>query len=303
MSFQSFKRVYFLVPPMKSCNLCGSSNIQNYAQFNKYSLQKCSSCDLLFTDQDSIDMKSLYTKDYFDGIHGNFFADCKKDYETRINTSKKLQNFQHVLKKIKETKSSGKFMDIGCATGVFLDMAQKEGYDVTGVDVSEFACKYATENFGIKTLNGKLEDLQLEEKSFDIITMWDVIEHVPNPHAFLKEVHRILKDDGIIFILTVNDSSLMGWGAEAAYLGTFKLVPTFTRMIHPIHHNYHFKEKNLQQYLEKNGFSIDWKEKSEMPVENIEGNGLVKAMAHTLYFFSNATNLQHEMRIIAKKNE
>ncbi|MSR86234.1 class I SAM-dependent methyltransferase [Candidatus Woesearchaeota archaeon] len=286
---------------MKACNLCGSFEIQNYADFGTYRLQKCSSCDLLFTDQDSIDMTKMYSKDYFDGVHGNFFVDCKKDYATRIDKSKKLQNFQYVLKKIKETKGQGTFMDIGCATGVFLDMAQKEGYDVTGVDVSDFACTYARENFGVKTLNGKLEDLKIEEKSFDIITMWDVIEHVPDPHAFLAEVHRVLKDDGIIFVLTVNDSSLMGWGAEAAYLGTLKTIPTFTRMIHPIHHNYHFKEKHLQRYLEKNGFSLSWKEKSEMPVQNIEGNTLVKVMAQTLYFFSNLTHLQHELRIIATK--
>lgn len=286
---------------MKSCNLCGNSTVKDYANFGTYRLQKCSSCGLLFTDQDSIDMSKMYTKEYFDGVHGNFFSDCKKGYEERIPKSKKLQNFLHVLKKIKQTKAQGKFMDIGCATGVFLDMAQKEGYNVTGVDVSEFACTYAKENFGIKTLNGKLEDLHIPEKSFDIITMWDVIEHVPDPHKFLKEVHRVLKDDGIIFILTINDSSLMGWLAEAAYLASFKTVPTFTRMIHPIHHNYHFKEKHLAKYLDKNSFNLSWKEKSEMPIENIEGNTLVKGMAHTLYFFSNTTNLQHEMRIIAKK--
>lgn len=283
------------------CNLCGNANVKNYASFENYTLMKCPSCGLLFTDQDSIQLDNMYAEDYFDGVHGNFFADCKKDYLTKIEKSQKLQNFLHVLKKIKETKAQGKFMDIGCATGVFLDMAQKEGYDVVGVDVSEFACQYAHEHFGISTLHGKLEDLHLENKSFDIITMWDVIEHVPDPHAFLKEVHRVLKDDGIIFILTVNDSSLMGWLAEAAYLGSFKTVPTFTRMIHPIHHNYHLKEKHLKQYLENNGFSMAWKEKSEMPVENIEGGSLVKGMAHTLYFFSDLTHTQHEIRVIARK--
>src|SRR3989344_8818018 len=169
ISSKSYKKRKFFLCWM-NCNLCGSSLVQDYADFKKYRLQKCSSCGLLFTDQHSIDMSSLYSKDYFDGVHGNFFADCKKDYVTRIGKSKKLQNFQHVLKKIKETKATGKFMDIGCATGVFLDMAQKEGYEGIGVDVSDFACKYATENFGIKTLNGELEDLKLQDKSFDIIT-------------------------------------------------------------------------------------------------------------------------------------
>jgi len=287
---------------MFSCNLCGSSDVKHYASFEDYTLMKCADCGLLFADQNSIKQKEgMYSKDYFAGVHANFFADCKEDYESHLGTSEKLQNFQHVLAQIRTMKPQGKFIDIGCATGVFLDMAQKEGYSVVGVDVSEFACQYAHELFGITTLNGKLEDLHLEDKSFDIITMWDVIEHVPDPHEFLREVHRILKDDGIIFILTINDSSLMGWIAEAAYLGSFKQVSQFTRMIHPIHHNYHFKEKHLQAYLDKNGFTISWKEKSEMPIANIEGGTVVKAMARTLYFFSDLSNLQHEIRVIARK--
>lgn len=283
------------------CNLCQSSEIDKYVVFEDYRLMKCSSCGLLFTDQAFIQVKDMYSKDYFDGVHGNFFADCKKGYESRIEKSQKLQNFQRVLQKIKEVKPQGKFMDIGCATGVFLDMAQKEGYSVVGVDVSAFACQYASENFGIKTLQGKLEDLHIEDKSFDIITMWDVVEHVPDPHTFLREVHRILKDDGIIFVLTINDSSLMGWMAEAIYLGSFKTIPIFTRMIHPIHHNFHFKEKHLLRYLDMNGFSLAWKEKSEMPAETIEGGTLVKNAARTLYFVSELTNTQHEIRIIARK--
>ena len=93
----------------------------------------------------------------------------------------------------------------------------------------------------------------------------------------------------------------MGWLAEGMYLGSFKTVSVFTHMIHPIHHNFHFKEKHLQRYLNTNGFSLDWKEKSEMPVENIEGGSFVKSMAHILYFFSDLTGLQHEIQVIARK--
>ncbi len=283
------------------CNLCESIDVKDYVNFGNYKLLKCHKCGLLFTDQENIDIGSFYSKDYYEEVHSNFFADCKKGYENRIPKSKKLQNFQYVLKKIKEIKPQGRIMDIGCATGVFLDMAQKEGYDTLGVDVSSFACKYAIEIFGIKTMNGKLEDLNLENKQFDVITLWDVIEHVPDPHVFLKEVRRVLKDDGILFLLTINDASLMGWLAEGIYLGSLKTISTFTRLIHPIHHNYHFKERHLQSYLDLNGFSVSWKEKSEMPVETIEGGGLVKAMARSLYFVSELTHTQHEIRVIARK--
>lgn len=283
------------------CNLCDSSRVSRYAIFDTHTLMKCRNCGLLFTDQSSIKHDALYSKDYFSGVHSNFFADCTTEYETKIATSQKLQNFQTVLKKIKTVKPTGKFLDIGCATGVFLDMAKKEGYDVVGVDVSEYACAYAKEHFGLKVHCGKLEDVKLKEKSFDVITMWDVLEHVPDPKIFLAEVRRLLKDEGIIFVLTVNDSGLMGWVAEGIYLSSFKTIPFFTHLIHPVHHNYHFTEKHLRRYLESAGFSLVWKQRSEMPLANIEGGAGMKVAARVLYFFSELLEAQHELRVLAKK--
>ncbi len=282
------------------CNLCGSRRIGIYVKFGNYRLLKCKRCGLLTTDQTTI-KDDLYSSDYFGEVHTNFFADCKVGYEKQIRKSEKLRNFLRVLRKLKRVKPEGKMLDVGCATGVFLDMAQKEGYDVTGVDVSEYACKYAKENFGIKTKQGFLEEVKLKEKSFDIITLWDVLEHVQDPNKFLNEAKRLLKDDGLIFILTVNDSSLMGWIAEGVYLGSLKTLPIFTRMIHPIHHNYHFKEKHLRAYLRKTGLKVMWKEKSEMPVENAEGGFVVKSMLRIFYPFSKLLNLEHEIRLIVKK--
>jgi 2-polyprenyl-3-methyl-5-hydroxy-6-metoxy-1,4-benzoquinol methylase len=283
------------------CNLCEGRAVEIYATFKDYQLLKCKDCGLLVTDQHSVRQKDLYASDYFQGVHGNFFADCKVGYETRLDKSEKLQNFAHVLRKLKEMKPEGKLLDIGCATGVFLDMAQKQGFSVQGVDVSQYACTYARENFGVPTSCGYLEEIGLEEKQFDVITMWDLVEHVPDPKAFLKEARKLLKNDGVLFILTINDSSLMGWLAEGMYLGSFKTFPTFTRMIHPVHHNYHFKESHLRRYLKESGYQVVWKEKSEMPIETIEGGPLVKGLAHTLYFFSKGLHLEREIRLIVKK--
>lgn len=285
---------------MENCNLCKGDTFV-YANFGDYKLLKCSSCGLLVTDQDSIVQKDLYSGDYFKGVHANFFADCGQDYESYIFKSKKLQNFLEVLNKIKKIKQSGKLLDIGCATGVFLDMARKEGFDVKGVDVSSYACECASTWFKLDVECGKLEDLDLKENSFDVITMWDLIEHVPDPGKLLERVNKLLKEDGIVFILTVNDSSLMGWIADISYKLSFKRFKMFTKLIHPIHHNYHFQLRHLESYLRKNGFKIVWKQKSEMPLDNIEQGKLVKYIARLLYLFSNTLNLQHEVRLIVKK--
>ncbi|HLD11225.1 MAG TPA: class I SAM-dependent methyltransferase [Candidatus Nanoarchaeia archaeon] len=285
---------------MKSCNLCrGKSYV--YANFEDYKLLKCIGCGLLFTDQDSIIKKDLYSIDYFKSIHANFFADCGRDYKNCINKSKKLQNFLRVLNRIKKIKKNGILLDVGSATGVFLDMAKKNGFNVKGVDVSSYACKCAKNWFNLNVECGKLEDLNLKDNSFDIITMWDLIEHAPDPKQLLAEVNRLLKKDGIIFILTVNDNSLMGWLADFSYKLSFKRFKRFIKLIHPIHHNYHFKLKYINRYLEDGGFKIIWKEKSEMPLENIEQDKIIKFFARFLYLFSNILNLQHEIRLIARK--
>ena len=286
---------------MDICNLCGSQNLKLFCDCQDYKLIKCKECGLLVTDQDSILKKNLYSNDYFEGVHSNFFADCKVDYEKHLNSSDKLKNFSFILDKLKAVKSEGKFLDIGSATGVFLDMARKKGYNVVGVDVSEYACDYAKKNFKLNVKCGKLEDLRLKDKSFDIITMWDLIEHVPDPKVFLKEVNRILKDDGIIYLLTINDASLMGYLSKWIYYLSFKKINFFVKLIHPIHHNYHFEEKHLMKYLDNAGFKVIWKKKSEMPVSTIEQGAFVKSLARILYFFSENLNWQHEIKIIARK--
>jgi 2-polyprenyl-3-methyl-5-hydroxy-6-metoxy-1,4-benzoquinol methylase len=128
--------------------------------------------------------------------------------------------------------------------------------------------------------------------------MWDFIEHVPNPQKILKEANRILKPNGVVFILTTNEQSLMCWLADFLYKIKIRF---FAKLVHPIHHNYHFSEKTLTLLLKKTKFNVIHKEKDEMPVENIEGSPLVRFMARILYLFSKMTKTQHEIMVIARK--
>jgi len=72
-------------------------------------------------------------------------------------------------------------------------------------------------------------------------------------------------------------------------------------MIHPIHHITHFSEKTLRFMLENCGFKVVNSTKSEMPIANIEGGIMTKALAAIIYFFSNLINKQHEIKVVAVK--
>lgn len=278
------------------CNNCESGNIKELYELSYMNIKQCNDCGLRFTDKSSIAAKDLYNEDYFKTTNKDFFKDCWADYETK--KSKKLTRFGKTLVELEKYSKKGNLLDIGCATGVFLDMAKKNGWRSYGVEISKFASGYARKEFKLDVKTGDLLNIKFKNDFFDAITMWDLIEHVDSPSKMLSKIGKITKKGGIIFILTINDASLMGKLADFSY----KLkIKKFTELVHPIHHNYHFTKKVLIDMLNKNCFEVIEIKKSEMPIENIRQGLFVKSMAAVLYFFSNILNYQHEIAVIARK--
>ena len=285
-----------LIPAMKQCDNCNSSNIKSLYQLSYMNIDECKDCGLRLTDKNSIVSKDLYNEDYFKTTNKDFFKDCWGDYESK--KSKKLTRFRKTLEKLESYSKRGDILDLGCATGVFLDMAQKNGWKSYGVEISKFASNYARKEFRLDVKTGDLLKINFKNNFFDLITMWDFIEHVDSPSKILSKINKIMKKNRILFILTINDSSLMGRLADIFY----KLrIKKFAELVHPVHHNYHFTKKVLIDMLDKNGFEVIETKKSEMPIENIKQGFIVKSMAAILYFFSNLLNYQHEITIIARK--
>jgi len=106
-------------------------------------------------------------------------------------------------------KETGSLLEVGCATGLFLDAMRATGkWQVRGVDTSEPAVRQAREKFGLDVYHGTLHEAGLPAASFDAVAMWDVLEHVPNPRETVHEVRRVLKPDGVfVFRVPVLD----GW--------------------------------------------------------------------------------------------
>src|SRR3989344_5786246 len=106
------------------CDNCKSENMKILYRLSYMDINECKECGLRFTDQSKIP-KSLYTENYFKKTNKHFFEDSWADYETKIKTSKKLRRFKDTLKKLEKYTNKGNLLDVGCATGVFLDIAKK----------------------------------------------------------------------------------------------------------------------------------------------------------------------------------
>lgn len=112
---------------------------------------------------------------------------------------------------VKRFSNGENLLDIGTGDGHFMDVAAKEGYSCQGTEFSN-AGKQRAEKRGFLIHFGQLNELHLPSSSYDVITMWHVLEHVPNPGDVLREIWRLLKPGGIVVIAVPNEeNTLLRW--------------------------------------------------------------------------------------------
>lgn len=208
-----------------------------------YAIDRCSSCDLFKTR-----LKGTYSKlvkNYYDQ---GYFTGSKRrmayaDYEGDAIIDRK--NFRLYLDKISHYKSSGRLLDIGCALGGFMEEVRELGWRVFGNDVSGFAVSIARKKFPGKVRRGDFAKLKYQFNSFDVITLWDVIEHLENPLIAVKKIRRILRPKGLV-VLTTGDSASL----------TARIMGSKWFFFIPPQHLWVFNKTNLKRLLEANGFKL-----------------------------------------------
>lgn len=189
-----------------ACPLCASKKKMVLYPKHYPRIVQCCSCKFIYTNPrlKKKYLQKLYGQEYFNNINSSLlgYSNYIKDKEKTIKTFKKR------LKTIETIKKIGKLLDVGCATGFFMKVAQDHGWQTEGVEISEFATKYARETFSLTIHQADFQNLRLEKKSYDVITLWDVIEHVSDPIATLKKTHSLLKDNGLLVFSTPDVGSL-----------------------------------------------------------------------------------------------
>lgn len=104
-------------------------------------------------------------------------------------------------------RASGRVLDIGCSTGAFLEaMRRQPGWEAYGVEVNVEVARYAREVIGLDVFAGTLDEAQYPDAFFDIVTLWDVLEHLHGPRETLAEVARIVKPGGLLVASIPNPS-------------------------------------------------------------------------------------------------
>jgi len=283
----------------KKCNLCGSQDYKEIFKKNNYNIVQCNQCRLIFVEnvptEDSI--KQLYT--FESGYHREFtqnIALIQNHY--KMNT-----DYYAILKKY---KSPGALLDIGCSTGFFIEIARKNGWVVKGIEISPDSAKIAQEIHKKDVYEGMLQEGLYPEETFDAITLWDVLEHVPDPKQLLMIVYKLLKKDGLVFIRTPNIDGLF---PRISFY--FSKYLNYWPHPEPPYHLYQFSPSTLRNYLNISGFEIVDFTSQNIPLVYVFGDlsSLVKNHKKLLYsivfvpvsLFGQSIHRGDAMDIVAKK--
>ena len=224
---------------IEKCPFCGGIN-SPLKRFHDRNYYRCSRSSLIYMER--------FCSDNTDYGLNYFFDDYKKQYgKTYLEDFENIKKMSHKrLQIIKQYIKSGTLLDIGCAYGPFLKAADEAGYIAEGMDVSGDAVKYVNNELGIKAYTSDFsEEGKHENVSYDIVTMWYVIEHFKNPEKVLDKVKSILPEGGILAFSTPNYEGISG-----------KTNADKTLLRSPDDHYTFWSIKSAEYILKKNGFKI-----------------------------------------------
>jgi 2-polyprenyl-3-methyl-5-hydroxy-6-metoxy-1,4-benzoquinol methylase len=227
-----------------NCVLCQSQNHRVICSKFSLNLVKCKNCHLVYTNPRLIEKELLrrYGDEYF-------YNECLPIFNansTRFDLETVNKHYSLYVNLLNPFHKPGKkLLDLGCGPGFFLKSAEQAGWTAEGVEISPIATDYANKVVKVKVQNSSLEKVHFPEENFDVITLLDVIEHLRDPLQTLREIHRILKQDGVLLLNTPDLNSLSRF-----FLGKDWAV------LSPAEHLFNFSQKTLELLLEKANFQI-----------------------------------------------
>lgn len=230
------------------CLVCGSyalfehfSAIDSLVSGDKFIIKGCSNCGFVFTSDppDEENIGSYYlSEDYIS--HTNRKRNLTEwlyHLARRFMLGRKARLVTRVCR-----KTNGKLLDIGSGTGYFAAFMKEKGWAVKGVEISDMARDFSVSQFGLEVVPPDMVG-SLPDNFSDCITLWHVLEHFYEPDRWMKEIYRLLKDDGRCILALPNITS-----ADS------KLFLNRWAALDVPRHLWHFAPDTLVKFIERNGF-------------------------------------------------
>ncbi|TNF49264.1 MAG: class I SAM-dependent methyltransferase [Bacteroidetes bacterium] len=212
-----------------NCLICSSTSLHLLKDYEKAHLCKCGNCGFVFAQ------KIPTTEE----LEEHYKGYGRNDYLSPIT----IKRYHELLDQMESFRKTNKLLDVGCGIGYFLEVAKERGWEVYGTEYTDEAVSICTDK-GINMHKGQLDPKNYDAESFDVITSFEVIEHINNPLEELGNFNMLLRKGGLVYVTTPNFNSLLRYRLKAAY----------NVIVYPEHLSY-YTPKTLKKVFTVSGFS------------------------------------------------
>lgn len=212
----------------RNCLVCQSEKLNDLAGYERHFLTQCANCGFVFA-------KAIPTPEELEKHYQGY---GRNDYLSPIT----IKRYQELLDELEPYRKTNNLIDVGCGIGYFLEEAKKRGWNVYGTEYTDEAVKIC-EVKGISMKKGMLNPENYQEGMFDVITSFEVIEHINNPLEELHNFNKLLRKGGLVYITTPNFNSLLRYRLKADY----------NVICYPEHLSY-YTPSTLKKVFAKSGF-------------------------------------------------
>ena len=277
-----------------SCPVCSCSAAT--IEFRKLGidLATCSNCHLRYHTKIPVNRDDVYNDPAFVKGSQGFWTKDEYNYRKERFGKERVEILANVVGDVKTMS----ILDVGCGSGYFSACAKEQGADCYGLEIAKDVQQWVSQHLSIEIFGKPLEQLETDIR-FDVITAFDVIEHLERPLEFLLHAHRLLKNEGVIFVYTPNFDSF-----------SIRVMKERSNLICPPSHLVLFNHKSLQYVLDKARFRVVYSATRGLDIADIismfeaDGKGdelFLETWKEELQAMIDQAGCGNSLRIIASK--
>jgi len=231
-----------------ACGLCGSSEAELILTKGQFNIVRCTRCNLIRTNPR---MSGKYLMDAVyqtDASHIDRFQ--------RFYLHSRKTNYRRWLTHLEPFRKINRLLDVGCGPGYFLEEASTLGWEPIGIEPSAAQVGFGAKQ-GLSVIWGRAEEIQsLVEGEFDVVTFWDVFEHLADPLTVALAVHSVLRPGGVVF-MRLPDASILSI-KSSLHVHERPPYSVYIKYIfpwYPDRHLYHYSPETLSNLMTRAGFN------------------------------------------------
>jgi len=286
-----------------ACPVCRSERARLRYRLSEFRVYACEACGqvYLWPQLTDAEVREMFARLYTEG-EGSV-PELKSYYAFTYDDSPDnplVQLYERWLDRIEARRRPGRVLDVGCGTGLFLTVARRRGWEPFGIDDCAEATAHAREHFGLDVVDGEFSGVGTAGRSFDLVTMWDIIEHARDPVRVLADARNVLAEGGLVALSTPNQRSILDVVAGALYrLSAGRIVAPLEKFYIEQHFLY-FTPDSLRAALARAGLEMTHCERELTDLRRLTLSPPMRLVLHTLFAAARATRLENRLFALAQ---